>query len=174
MKRSRTNFRMLIRLATFAFFTVTSFIGCKEVATVDVTNLACEYLTNPSGIDANNVYSIFVVSLRRQVRVLVIFTDVRFQCSSWNWFGDNSEVSDPYKTGINSPIGLFGALVVPRRPVLSLSAVCCDFRLLCRVGVSTLIFVFMHSFMDWAMLVMVWHLTVENIPWLPGYENVSY
>ena len=54
MKRSRTNFRMLIRLATFAFFTVTSFIGCKEVATVDVTNLACEYLTNPSGIDAKN------------------------------------------------------------------------------------------------------------------------
>lgn len=51
MKRPRTNFREIISLATFVFFSLTSFIGCKEVVRIDVTNLTCEYLTNPNGID---------------------------------------------------------------------------------------------------------------------------
>jgi arylsulfatase A-like enzyme len=51
MKRTKTNFREIISLATFVFFSLTSFIGCKEVVTVYVTNLTCEYLTNHIGID---------------------------------------------------------------------------------------------------------------------------
>lgn len=52
MKRSKTNFKAIIRLATFVFFSLTGLIGCKEEVKVDVTNLTCEYLTNPLGIDA--------------------------------------------------------------------------------------------------------------------------
>ena len=52
MKRSKTNFKAIICLATFVFFSLTGLIGCKEEVKVDVTNLTCEYLTNPLGIDA--------------------------------------------------------------------------------------------------------------------------
>jgi len=52
MKRPKTNFRTIISLAAFVFFSLTSFIGCKEEATVSVANLTCEYLTNPIGTDA--------------------------------------------------------------------------------------------------------------------------
>ena len=34
------------------------------------------------------------------------FHDGRFQCSSWNLCGDKSDVQDPSKTGLNSPVGL--------------------------------------------------------------------
>ncbi len=37
---------------TLVIFSVTTFIGCKEETRVLVTNLSCEYLTDPSGIDA--------------------------------------------------------------------------------------------------------------------------
>lgn len=52
MKRSKTNFKAIFSLAIFVFFSLTSFIGCKEKVKVNVTNLTCEYLTNPLGIDA--------------------------------------------------------------------------------------------------------------------------
>ncbi|MCP4121255.1 MAG: family 78 glycoside hydrolase catalytic domain [Bacteroidetes bacterium] len=39
---------------TLAFVSVASFIGCKEEARVQITNLYCEYLTNPKGIDATH------------------------------------------------------------------------------------------------------------------------
>jgi alpha-L-rhamnosidase len=51
MKQSKTNIRAIIGLTTLVFFSVTSFIGCQEEAMVRVTNLSCEYLTNPKGID---------------------------------------------------------------------------------------------------------------------------
>ena len=37
---------------TLVFFSVASFVGCKEDAKIRVTHLACEYLTDPQGIDA--------------------------------------------------------------------------------------------------------------------------
>jgi len=51
MKRPETSLKEIISLAAFVFFSLTSFIGYKEVVTVDLTNLSCEYLTNPNGID---------------------------------------------------------------------------------------------------------------------------
>ena len=37
---------------TLVFFSVASFIGCKDDAKIRVTHLSCEYLTDPQGIDA--------------------------------------------------------------------------------------------------------------------------
>ena len=37
---------------TLAFLSVASFIACQEEARFHITNLNCEYLNNPKGIDA--------------------------------------------------------------------------------------------------------------------------
>ncbi|HEC44709.1 MAG TPA: hypothetical protein ENI20_17980 [Bacteroides sp.] len=42
--------RSLISIA-IVLFSVTSFPGCKELATVRISNLTCEFLTSPQGID---------------------------------------------------------------------------------------------------------------------------
>ena len=36
---------------TFVFLSVASFLGCKEEANIHLSYLACEYLTDPLGID---------------------------------------------------------------------------------------------------------------------------
>ena len=58
------------------------------------------------------------------------------------------------------------------RPVLSLSVLCFDFRLLLGLDVFILFFIIIHSFMDCTMLVMVRHLPVLKIPLLPWNESV--
>lgn len=52
MKRSKTNLKAIFCLASFVFFSLKGLVGCKEEVKVDVTNLTCEYLNNPLGIDA--------------------------------------------------------------------------------------------------------------------------
>jgi len=39
---------------SLVFLSITNLIGCKDAAMVDVTNLSCEDLKNPQGIDAKN------------------------------------------------------------------------------------------------------------------------
>ena len=107
---------------------------------------------------------------------MVIFTDGRIQCSSWNSCGDKSEVYysisilDPSKTGLSSTVVSTGRskadphhqLLPCNRSVLSISVVYFDFLFYIGLPDFTLIFVFIHSFMDCArfMLVMVWYLPV--------------